>query len=191
MQAIRLAEQFRLEFKRKYMYPPYSMKDVTSSKWWHFFINFCNKSKIQDGYEESFIKMIFGCWDKSTKMYPYVLSTDYAKDKEVEFIGMKDSILTGMTENEFIKETLNKISLWSRQNKITENKIGKFLTDKVCIYRALRGEFYKPLFLFSAPFLERYGNMCEDDLLKKSSIRTFHKGIYEALRQSLGDDFAD
>ena len=93
-------------------------------------------------------------------------------------------------ENDYIKATLIKMAEWAKRNHVSENKLGKFITDPGCQMLALRGNFYKPLFFFSKSFLDRY-NLTENDVLKKNSIRAFHPTVYDALKISLGDDFID
>ena len=165
------------------------MKSVKDGKWWKHFLNFCYNSKLEDGREKDFIEELFCAWDSDDKIYPYVLSQKIAKDAELSVAGKRKT--QEISETDYIKLTLKKAAAWARQNKICDNKLGRFLSDSVCITRALRGEYYKPLFMFCSDFLSRYGNLSEDDLLKKSSIRAFHPELYESLKTALNTKFRD
>ena len=191
MEAVTLAQQFQRQFKTKYNYYPYSMKTVQESKWWNHFVDFCNKSKLEDGKEESFIEKLFSKWESEEKLFPYVLSQKLAEDVESSFFALNSEDTKSLTENDYINLTLRKASAWAKQNRIYNNKLGRFLTDSACIARALRGEFYKPLFLFCSDFLNQYGEPSEEDVLKKNSIRAFHPELYEILKTSLNVKFVD
>ena len=168
------------------------MKTIQDSKWWSHFRKFCAKSKLADGAEENFIIELFNSWDdKSDKIFPYVLSTGFAGDVEEALLDSGNYAKKTLTEEEYIKITLRKAVMWARDNHITNNKIGAFLVSPLCITKALRGEYYKPLFMFSVPFIERYGELTEDDVLKKNSIRAFHPEVYDMLKQALGAQFID
>ena len=165
------------------------MKSVRDSKWWKHFVNFCYKSRLEDGLEKQFIEKLFFTWDGNGKIYPYVLSQKIAQDVESSLDGKIET--EEISETEYIKLTLKKVFTWARQNNICDNKLGNFLINPACILRALRGEYYKPLFMFSVPFIERYGELTEDDVLKKNSIRAFHPEVYDMLKQALGAQFID
>ena len=167
------------------------MKTVQEGKWWNHFANFCSKSKLANGTEEKFISKLFESWEEEGKLFPYVLSTELAKTVEQSLIESDGHIEKVLTENDYIKITLRKAVLWAKDNHIYNNKLGVFLTNPVCILKALRGEYYKPLFMFSAPFVQRYGELSEEDVLKKNSIRAFHPEIYNILKQALGTQFVE
>ena len=165
------------------------MKKVQESKWWRYFTDFCNSSSV-DNCEYKFVVRLFSLWEEKEKLYPYVLSQAYAKKIEQD-IKEKDEFKTeSLSDSDYIKLTLEKAKVWAKRNKITENKLGKFLTDSSCQLLALRGEYYKPLFFFSKSFLNRY-ELTEDDILKKNSIRAFQTKLYDLLKDSLGEDFID
>ena len=167
------------------------MKTVQDGKWWKFFINFCTESKLADGSEEEFIKQLFESWDEKGKLYPYVLSQEIAGMIEKRMLSAQEHEEKILTDDDYIKITLRKAMVWAKENHITNNKIGAFLISPVCIMRALRGDYYKPLFMFSEPFLKKYGDLSEEDVLKKSSIRAFHPEIYNILKQALNINFVD
>lgn len=167
------------------------MKTVKDGKWWEYFTNFCYKSNLEDGQESEFVKRLFDAWDGDEKIYPYVLSQKLAQDVEKSFSEKQVNETESLSENDYINLTLKKATIWAKQNNIYNNKLGKFLNDPVCILRALRGEFYKPLFMFNSNFLNQYGELTEEDILKKNSIRAFHTDLYDILRISLGNDFMD
>lgn len=189
MQAIRLAQEFQRQFKIKYNYYPYTMKTVQDSKWWNHFVGFSANS-VLDGKEEEFIKQLFNLWEGPQKLYPYVLSQEYARKIELRMKESSSVETKKLGENDYIKATFIKMADWAKRNHVSENKLGKFITDPACQMLALRGNFYKPLFFFSKSFLDKY-NLTENDVLKKNSIRAFHPTIYDALKISLGDDFID
>lgn len=165
------------------------MKTVQDGKWWEHFTKFCSESNIEDGREQEFIDRLFSLWESDNKLLPYVLSQKIAKDVELAILNKIDT--QEISETDYIALTLKKAAAWAKQNKIYNNKLGRFLSDSVCITKALRGEYYKPLFMFCSDFLSRYGSLSEDDLLKKSSIRAFHPELYESLKAALNVKFRD
>ena len=167
------------------------MKTVKDGKWWEHFTKFCYKSNLEDGKEKDFIERLFSAWEEEDKLFPYVLSQKLAEDVEASMSEQTTEETKELTENDYINLTLRKASAWSRQNNIFNNKLGRFLTDPTCITKALRGEFYKPLFMFCSLFLDRYGELSEEDVLKKNSIRAFHKELYDMLKSSLNVNFVD
>ena len=167
MEATVLAREFQRKYKTKYNYYPYSMKNVQDSKWWEHFTKFCYKSKLEDGKECEFIDKLFSLWESDEKILPYVLSQKIAEDAEANLVGKIET--KEISESDYIKITLKKASVWAKQNRIYNNKLGSFLSDPTCITRALRGEYYKPLFMFCSDFLSRYGELTEEDILKKNS----------------------
>lgn len=191
MEATVLAQEFQRQFKTKYNYYPYSMKTVKTSKWWNHFTGFCYKSRLDDGSEKKFIEKLFAKWDNESKIYPYVLSQKIADDVESSMLGQTIEDTESLSEDDYINLTLKKATIWAKRNNIEENKLGRFLTDQACIMRALRGEFYKPLFMFSSSFLNQYGQLSEEEILKKNSIRAFHPELYDALKASLNVSFVD
>ena len=164
------------------------MKTVQEGKWWAHFRNFCNGSTLENGKEIEFVQRLFDSWEEESKLYPHVLSQEYAKMIERR---MKENIETEkLSEGDYIKLTLRKANTWAVRNKICDNKLGSFLKNSTCQLLALRGEYYKPIFFFCRSFLDRY-ELSEDDILKKNSIRAFHQDLYEALKNSLAEDFVD
>ena len=167
------------------------MKTVKDGKWWEYFTNFCYKSNLEDGQESEFIKRLFDAWNDEGKIYPYVLAQKLAQDVEKSFSEKQIEETESLSESDYINLTLKKATAWAKQNNIYNNRLGRFLSDPACILRALRGEFYKPLFLFCSDFAEKNGELTEEDVLKKSSIRAFHPELYEMLKYSLGTKFID
>lgn len=170
------------------------MKTVQEGKWWNYFVNFCDNTRLASGIEEKFISQLFESWEEEGKLLPYVLGTEYAKLIEgriLESEEHKENAEKPLTEYDYIKLTLRKAIMWGKENQIYVNKIGAFLTSPYCVFKALRGEYYKPLFMFSAPFIEKYGELSEEDILKKNSIRAFHPEIYDLIRHSLDDQFVE
>lgn len=189
MEATVLAREFQRQFRTRYNQYPYSMKNVQEGKWWKFFADFCKKSELKDGKEPDFIEKLFSLWEEDAKIYPYALSQEIAKLAEESILERVDA--QEVTEADYIAMTFRKAALWAKQNRVYNNKIGKFLTDPTCILRATRGEYYKPLFMFCSDFLRQYGELTENDVLKKNSIRAFHPDIYEALKTALNEKFVD
>ena len=167
------------------------MKTVKDSKWWEHFTNFCYKSNLEDGKEKEFIEKLFSAWEEEEKIYPYVLSQKLAEDVESSMFEKTIDETESLTEDDYIRITLKKASVWAKQNNIYNNKLGRFLTDQTCILKALRGEYYKPIFMFCSLFLDKYGSLSEDDILKKNSIRAFHRELYDILKTSLNTNFVD
>lgn len=169
------------------------MKNVQESKWWKHFTEFAGKSKLSDRDVIDLIERLFFNWkEEDGKLYPFVFSQKIAVDVENDIIASKESKTSALSETDYIKLTLSKASDWAKQNNILNNKFGKFLLDPNCMFRASRGEYYKPLFLFCTDFFNRYSSRCtEDDLLKKKSIRAFHPEIYDMIKKSLMDKFID
>lgn len=165
------------------------MKTVQESKWWNHFSFFCGKSKLSSGKEKEFVELLFSLWEEKEKLYPYVLSQKLAEDVESRLLENIEA--ESFSEMDYINLTLKKASIWAKQNRIYNNKLGCFLSDQACILRAMRGEYYKPLFMFCSDFLNKYGDLTEDDILKKNSIRAFHPEIYEALKIALNAKFID
>ena len=189
MEATVLAREFQRQFKTKYNYYPYSMKNVQESKWWNHFTEFCSTSKLGDD-EEKFVKQLFESWDSNDKLFPYVLSQKYAKDIESNMLENSGVETKKLSDSDYIRITLMKAAHWATKNHVQNNKIGNFLKDPACQALALRGEYYKPLFFFSKSFLEKY-SLTEEDELKKNSIRAFHPLLYISLKSSLAEDFVD
>lgn len=167
------------------------MKTVQEGKWWKFFTDFCAESKLSNGDEDRFTEQLFESWEEDTKLYPYVLSQEISKVIENRIIEVKNHEERILADDDYIKITLRKAISWAKENHVINNKIGAFLISNTCILKALRGEYYKPLFMFSKPFLERYGELSEEDVLKKNSIRAFHPDIYNLIRQALNINFVD
>ena len=165
------------------------MKTVQEGKWWKHFTDFCDGSGIENGKEQEFIEKLFSSWESDEKLLPYVLSQKIAKDIEFGIVNKVET--TKISEKDYINITLKKAALWAKQNQVYNNKLGRFLNDPTCIMRALRGEYYKPLFLFCSSFISRYGELSEEDVLKKNSIRAFHPEIYEALKTAINVNFVD
>ena len=189
MRAVKLAQEFQTKFKEKYNYCPYTMKTVQEGKWWNHFVKFSANSVLDDK-EEEFIKLLFDLWEGPQKLYPYVLSQEYAKKIEQRMNEKSKFDTKKLNENDYIKLTLVKVNDWAKKNHITENKLGSFLINPTCQMIALRGNLYKPLFLFSKSFLDRY-TPTEEEVLKKNSIRAFHPALYDSLKISKGNDFID
>ena len=189
MEATVLAQEFQRRFKTKYNYYPYSMKTVKDGKWWEHFTSFCYKSELEDGREHEFVDKLFSSWESEEKLFPFVLSQKLAQDVELSLTNKVET--QEISETDYINLTLKKVSIWAKQNRVYNNKLGAFLSDSTCIARALRGEFYKPLFMFCSDFLNRYGEPTEEDILKKNSIRAFHPELYETLKVALNVKFRD
>ena len=189
MQAVKLAQEFQRQFKAKYNYYPYTMKTVQESKWWKHFVNFSGNSVLDDK-EEEFVKQLFDLWEGPQKLYPHVLSQEYAKKIEQRMKERSKFDTKKLNESDYIKLTLIKVNDWAKKNHVIENKLGNFLNNPACQMIALRGGLYKPLFLFCRSFLGRY-TPSEEEVLKKNSIRAFHPALYDSLKISLGNDFID
>ena len=167
------------------------MKTVKDGKWWEHFTKFCYKSNLEDGKEKEFAEKLFAAWENDEKLFPYVLSQKLADDVESSMFDQTADEAETLSEDDYIKLTLKKVAIWAKQNKIYNNKLGSFLNNPVCITKALRGEFYKPLFMFSSSFLNQYGQLSEEEILKKKSIKAFHPELYDALKTSLNVNFVD
>lgn len=188
MEATILAQEFQRRYKNQYNQYPFSMKTVKEGKWWPHFQSFCDNSTLENGKEAEFIQRLFDSWEENNKLYPYVLSQEQAKMIERR---MKENVETeSLSENDYINLTLRKANTWAIKNRIYNNKLGNFLNNPTCQLLALRGEYYKPLFFFCRSFLNKY-KLSEDDVLKKNSIRAFHKDLYEALKRALTENFVD
>lgn len=168
------------------------MKKVQDSKWWVHFKNFAYKSKLPDGSEREFIEKLFDALsDKEEKIFPFVLSQEIANKIEKSFNDVQIKETISLTETEYLSTTLKKAVNWANSNGVYNNKLGAFLTNPICMLRASRGDFYKPLFLFCSDYVSKYGIGSEEENLKKSSIRAFHPKLYESIKQSLMDKFID
>lgn len=165
------------------------MKTVQDGKWWEHFVKFCDNSELENGMEEQFIDKLFSLWEEDGKILPYVLSQKIAGDAESSLLGKVDT--KELSETDYINQTLRKAAIWARQNKIYNNVLGKFLSDPISITKALRGEYYKPLFMFCSDFIDRYGQLNEEEELKKNSIRAFHPKLYNSIKLALNAKFKD
>ena len=164
---------------------------MKESKWWPHFTAFCSKTKLEDEQICDFIDNLFDTWEEDEKLYPFVLLQEHGSMAEKRVLGKSDIETEELSENDYINLTLKKVSAWAKQNSIFNNKLGRFLTDRTCIIRALRGEYYKPIFLFCSDFLNSYGPLNEEDILKKNSIRAFHQNLYGTLKIALKEKFVD
>lgn len=191
METIKLAQEFQRKFKAKYNYYPYSMKNVQEGKWWEHFKNFAKSSKLSDEQVNEFLNNLFDSWEGEEKLFPYVFSQEVSKKVEARILEKSKQEVKALTEDNYINMTLSKAALWAKRNNILNNKLRRFLLDNTCILKALRGEYYKPIFLFCSDFCDRCNDITEEDLLKKNSIRAFHPQLYEALKEVLREKFVD
>ena len=128
---------------------------------------------------------------QEVKLFPYVFSQEISKKVEARILEKSKQEVKALTEDDYINMTLSKAALWAKRNNVLNNKLRRFLLDNTCILKALRGEYYKPIFLFCSDFYDRCNDITEEDLLKKNSIRAFHPQLYEALKEVLREKFVD
>lgn len=167
------------------------MKNVQEGKWWEHFKNFAKSSKLSDEQVNEFLNNLFDSWEGEEKLFPYVFSQEISKKVEARILEKSKQEVKVLTEDDYINMTLSKAALWAKRNNILNNKLRRFLLDNTCILKALRGEYYKPIFLFCSDFYDRCNDITEEDLLKKNSIRAFHPQLYEALKEVLREKFVD
>ena len=187
LQTERLVILFQQKFRNRYKRYPYSLKTVRESKWYPHFEKFALTTRLEDGDIDAFLDRLFS--DDSV-IWPFVLSQDRARQLEKNILDEKAHYKQGLSEKDYIKETLKGCKAWCKSKGITENQLGEFMKDPAVQSLADRGRYYMPMFLFSRVFLSKH-ELTEDDILKKNSLRAFNSSVYEALKVALKDDFID